>query len=161
MAKNLISKILAATDKGVNRTSGANGVLARLFRQMLLDLGISHSKWSTLMYDFITDVKNGVPNNKKDQTSMRGNLTKEFARPQMTWKVFCKAMRFLQICNIEIVIKARHLNGSTSLHSTSVDFGRRKDLAEFLAEVNKPDDVEDDLGAPNDLGIYAEHPENE
>lgn len=154
MAKNQIYKILSSPDKGVTRTSGANGVLARMFRKMLYDLNITNAKWGSLMYDFITDIRNGVPNNKKDQTSMRGNLTKEFSRPQMTWKVFCKALRFMQITRIELAIKAYHENGKTSVHSTEVDFGSRKDnIREFLEEVNKPDEVYVDEPDQLELGL--------
>lgn len=125
MAKNKLTRILTSEDKEVNKTFGSNGVLSRLFRKMLGDLNIGPSKFSSLLQEYILDARNKVPANKKDQTSMRGNLTKEFARPQMTWKVFCKAMRFLQIGKIEFVIKAHHAKtkGKTSLHSTVVDFG--------------------------------------
>jgi hypothetical protein len=123
MAKNKLTKILTAPDKDIKKTFGANGVLSRLFRQMLLDLNIGPSRFGSLLQEYILDPRNGVPNNKKDQTSMRGNLTKEFSRPQMTWKVFCKALRFLQIKKIEFVIKAHHRIGKSTIHSSVVDFG--------------------------------------
>lgn len=120
MAKNKLTRILTAPDKDIKKTHGANGVLSRLFRQMLLDLNIGPSRFGSLLQEYILDPRNGVPNNKKDQTSMRGNLTKEFSRPQMTWKVFCKALRFLQITKIEFVIKAYHRTGRSTIHSTVV-----------------------------------------
>lgn len=123
MAKNKLTKILTAPDKDIKKTHGSNGVLSRLFRQMLLDLNVGPSRFGSLLQDYILDPRNGVPNNKKDQTSMRGNLTKEFSRPQMTWKVFCKALRFMQIIKIEFVIKAHHRGGKSTIHSTVVDFG--------------------------------------
>lgn len=123
MARNKLTRILTAPDKDIKKTFGANGVLSRLFRQMLLDLNIGPSRFGQLLQHYILDARNGVPNNKKDQTSQRGNLTKELSKPQMTWKVFCKAMRLLQIVRIEFVVKAHHPGGKTSLHSTVVDFG--------------------------------------
>lgn len=108
MARTKINQILGAPDKGVSRTHGLNGILSRLFRQLLMNLNVTPMYWGSLMNDFIKDVRNGVPNNKRDQTSIRGNLTKEFARTQMTWKVFCKGLRFLQITNIKITIEATH-----------------------------------------------------
>lgn len=140
MAKNKLTKILTAPDKDIKKTFGANGVLSRLFRQMLLDLNVGPSRFGSLLQDYILDPRNGVPNNKKDQTSMRGNLTKEFSRPQMTWKVFCKALRFLQITKIEFVIKAHHRHGKTTIHSTVVDFGSH------MIDLERDDDVEEMQG---------------
>lgn len=147
MAKNKLTRILTAPDKDIKKTFGANGVLSRLFRQMLLDLNVGPSRFGSLLQEYILDPRNGVPNNKKDQTSMRGNLTKEFSRPQMTWKVFCKALRFLQITKIEFVIKAHHRTGRSTIHSTVVDFG-----GSYQAEkvINDSDDMEG-------LAIKAHH----
>lgn len=139
---NKMNKILMSPDKDVTKTSGANGVLSRLFRQMVLDLGIGPSQFGSLLQDYILDARHGVPNNRKDQTSQRGNLTKEFSRPQMTWKVFCKALRFLQVLKIDIIIKAHHENGMTTIHSTAVDFGRRIDLNRFDKELEQTEEKE-------------------
>ena len=148
MAKQNMKAVLASPDKGISKTYGANGVLSRLFRQMLHDLNITGPRFGNLLYDYITDSRHGVPNNKKDQTSIRGNLTKEFARPQMTWKVLCKALRFLQIVKIDLVIKAYHANGKTSLHSTVVQFGSRKELHLFNEGLEQSEDKESTIDVP-------------
>lgn len=108
MAKLKMNQLLTAPDKGAGKTPGINGVLSKLFRQLLVDLNVNPMRWGALMADFIKDVRNGVPDNRRDQTSIRGNLTKEFARPQMTWKVFMKAMRFLQVSNVKITLEVTH-----------------------------------------------------
>lgn len=123
MTKNKLVRLLNDPNKGMTETYGTNGILAHLFRRMLRDLNVSPMRWGSLMYDFITDPRNGVPDNKKDQTSYRGNFVKEFERRQMTWKVFCKAMRFLQLPRIELVIRAHHRNGKVTEHATFVNFG--------------------------------------
>jgi hypothetical protein len=123
MAKNKLVRLLNDPTKGMYETYGINGILAHLFRRMLHDLNVNTLRWGSLMYDFITDPRNGVPDNKKDQTSMRGNFVKEFERRQMTWKVFCKAMRFLQMVRIQLIIRAHHRNGEVTEHSTFVNFG--------------------------------------
>ena len=132
MAKNKLNRILTSPDKDIKKTFGANGVLSRLFRQILWDLNIGPNRFGTLLQEYILDARNGVPNNKKDQTSARGNLTKEFSRPQMTWKVFMKAMRFLQIVRIEFVVKLHHRSPSKppTLHSTVVELGERQEFDE-------------------------------
>jgi hypothetical protein len=160
MAKNKLTRILTAPDKDVKKTFGANGVLSRLFRQMLLDLNIGPPQFSILMAQYLADPRNAVPNNKKDQTSMRGNLNKEFSRPQMTWKVFCKALRFLQITKIEFVLQASRAVGKPTIHSTEVNFGGRLPIAEIdnetKGEINRLDslEMEDDLTR---MAIKATH----
>lgn len=125
MAKNKLDRMLAAPDKEVKKTSGANGVLARLFRIILLNLNVTPARFGSLLQQYILDPRNGVPENKKDQTSARGNLTKEFYKPQMTWKVFLKAMRFLRIKKIVFIVELHHSGpgNKTTLHSTDVNLG--------------------------------------
>lgn len=123
MAKNKLTRILTSPDREIRNTHGANGALARLFRVILLDLNIGPSRFGSLLQDYILDPRNGVANNKQDQTSARGNLTKEFARPQMTWKVFCKALKFLQILRIEFSVTAHWRHGNPTVHSTKVNLG--------------------------------------
>lgn len=125
MAKNQMANILAKTDKDVGNTYGPNGVLSRLFRKLLLTMNVNENRWNILMHAFLNDPRNGVPNTRKDQTSMRGNLTKEFARPQMTWKVFCKAMMFMQFVHFEVSIIARDKHGREVVFSTDVNLGDR------------------------------------
>lgn len=143
MAKNKLTEILTSPDKLMKKTSGPNGILSRLFRQILLDLNIGPARFASLLQDYINDVRNCIPDNRKDRTSSRGNMTKEFSRPQMTWRVFCKALRFLQIKKIEFVIKAHHANGKATLHSTVVDFGSRRDLQTFEENLEQHEDCEE------------------
>jgi hypothetical protein len=123
MARNQVMRLLGQADKGASGTYGAGGVLSRLWRQQLKDLGINIQRWNDLMYKFVTDPRNGYPNNKRDQQSARGNLTKEFARPQMTWKVFMKAQRFLGVKDLTIAIECNFIDGRRSVHSAPVNFG--------------------------------------
>lgn len=108
MGRPKMQQILSAPDKGASKTPGINGVLSRLFRLLMIDMKIDAMRWGSLMNAYIKDARNDIPNNRRDQTSIRGNLTKEFARPQMTWKVFMKAMRFLQVSNVKITIEVTH-----------------------------------------------------
>lgn len=161
MARNKITQLLTDPNKGISRTSGVNGVLSRLFRIMLLDLNINAMRWGVLMHSFINDVRNGVPNNKRDQTSIRGNLTKEFARPQMTWKVFCKAMRFLNVTGLQITVVATHANKpNQTIHTTSVNFGNvstKKLLNQtHEAPIEGESEEEDDDAEEQELALQGE-----
>lgn len=119
---NNVGKMLSDPTKGVKQTRGTSGVLSRAFRQMLADLSISVPQWSQYMHEFIMDPRNGIPRNRREQTSHRGNLTKEFTRPHMTWKVFTKAMRFLQVVDLEITFKIRRRNLKVTSHTVNVVF---------------------------------------
>lgn len=131
MGKNQMANILTKADKDASKTSGANGVLSRLFRKLLAQANINENRWNDFMRNFLNDPRNGVPNTKKDQTSMRGNLTKEFARPQMTWKVFCKAMIFMQFEQFEVCVIARKPGGQEIAFSTEVYLGKRGDTSQL------------------------------
>lgn len=130
-SKNLF-KLLDSTDKGVDRTYGANGLLSKLFRLFLRDMNIGPSRFGRLMREYINDPRNHVPRNRKDMMSVRGNLGAALSKPQMTWKVFCKGLRFLQIVKIEIAIRAYHSNGEQSDHYTSM----------MLSDYRKPNEEE-------------------
>jgi len=131
MQKNKMYDILESPDKHVHKTYGGNGVLSRLWRQMLLNLQIGPHQFGKMLESHVTNPINGVPNNRKDQISYRGNLTKEFAKPQMTWKVFMKALRFLNILNIELILVAKHRNMKFTVHKTFINFDSRTDAQDF------------------------------
>lgn len=120
--KESIRDLLARPDRGVGATSGIVGVLAGLFRQILFDLNIGTMKWSHLMDEYvqIESVHNNK-DNRRDRTSIRGNLNKEFQRSRMTWKVFCRGMMLLQVRRFGVVIILEHANGKKTAHSTIVD----------------------------------------
>jgi hypothetical protein len=133
--KDRIRDLLSRPDRGVGATSGITGVLAGMFRQMLLDLNINGMKWSHLMDEYVqveSEVHN--KNNRRDRTSIRSNLNKEFIRCRMTWKVFCRGMMLLKIRRFGIVIIAEHENGRKTAHSTIVDMS--------TADSTPQDDIE-------------------
>lgn len=136
-----IRQILSAPDKGASKTYGINGVLARLFRTMLKDLGVDGARWGSLMSDYLTDPRNAVPENKRDKTSARGNINKELFRPQMTWKVFFKGLRFLKIAEFEIQIITVRKNGQRYVHVTNVVLDT---LDDEPSEQDEFDDLEDE-----------------
>jgi hypothetical protein len=120
MARHDILKMLKEKDKGVGKTFGMNGTLSRLFRQMLLDLEIGPERFGSLMTDYLRDPKHRISKNRKDITSARGNLGMALAQPSMTFKVFCKGLKFLKIVKIEIGIRAYYSSGRESFHHTSM-----------------------------------------
>lgn len=110
MADNM-SQILTSPDKKENETYGVGGVLARLYRRILANLNINGGVWNALMFDYLSNPDNRIPTNQKDRTSIRGNIIRELARPQMTWKVFFKGLRFIQVVEFDITVGLKLRNG--------------------------------------------------
>ncbi len=113
MARNKLFKILSRQDKGTGLTHGIPGTLSCLFRLMLMDLNITQIKFTAYLVDYVRDKRNKIPDNRRDQSSIMGNLVKEFSRPDMTWKVFCKGVKFLQFTKFEICLKCHRQDGTS------------------------------------------------
>jgi len=147
--------------------TGITGVLTNLFRIIQFDMGINGYRWNSLMEEYLRfeiagaerrrrekDSRNTDPNkppidhvelNRRDRTSIRGNLHKEFNRSSMTWKVFCKTLMFLQWKRFQIVIIAEHRNGMQSEHrgpTVTLDYNQGLD------ELNEGDDDQHEPSQP-------------
>lgn len=112
-----------------NAQGGAGTILAKLFKSMLVQEKIDSSyPWNFLMDKFIKDPKNNIEQDNRSQSSARGNLQKELLKSTMSWRVFCKALRFLTIKSFVITIEATHSNGKKSAHFYNVDLSECPDL---------------------------------
>lgn len=105
------------------RSGGTASVLSKMFFTIMRNMNINETRWNHLMTNYILDKANCIPNNSKDQSSARGNLSKELLKKKQTWKVFCKALRFLNISKFEFVIRAHHPNGRITESIVPVSFG--------------------------------------
>lgn len=131
-----IDDILILPDKGIRSTKGVGGVIARLFRQILIDLNIGTTFYGSLITAYINDPINHIPDNRKDRSSIVGNFSKEFSKPFMTWKKFVEGLRVLQFegeVTITITGKSRRFDGVSS-HSTKFNLG---ELDDFSNETNE------------------------
>lgn len=99
--------------KGVKN---AKGVLAKLFRQALVDLNITTPLWNVKMNRYLNDPRNRIPSHSKDRSSARGNLNKELRRETMTWKVFRKALMFLGPVRATFIVRLEWPNRQTTEH---------------------------------------------
>jgi hypothetical protein len=135
-----MDRILAAPDKGVTETKGIGGILARLWRQTLLDLNIKGPRFEILLSEFIILARRGVNENKISRHFTRGNLRRELEKEKMTFKVFMKGMKFLKIKKIRFAIELEHGSGRKTLHQTVIDLGSNQ--IDDLFEVDSADDKE-------------------
>ena len=139
---NTMNNILTAPDKHQSKTYGGNGVLSRLWRLILLDLRVGPVEFGNMLHEYITNPINGVAGNRKAQISHRGNLTKEFARPQMTWKVFIKGLRFLNILKVRITLELYYSNTRTRTVFTDINLGGRYGAHLFNEALEQPEEME-------------------
>ena len=119
---------------------GAGGILARNFRQLLRDMQVNEEKWDKLMAKYVDFELKGVPEGAArdaQAASIRGNLTKEFAQPQMTWKVYVKALRFLGFHTIDFGVRGEGNDFKHEGTVTSVVFEALKEPKE--GESPRPD----------------------
>lgn len=138
-----ISRMLEDPNKEIHKTYGHVATLSKLWRIILKDLNIGGYRFSMLMERFLNDPNNHVPNNPKERFNNRGNLNKEMSNPTMSWKVFCKCMRFLQFTEFRITLEARHQDGKITTHRVMVPLvGTSVDESLF-------DDAAADPNAPN------------
>lgn len=112
--------------KGIPTESGPSFgigvVLSKLLQNMIHDLGFgSVDRWNFLMMKYINDPANEVKPDRRSQSSARGNLQKELSRSTMSWRVFVKGLRFLQIKKFTIIIKATSFTGNVTEHHQTVD----------------------------------------
>lgn len=130
-----LTRMLEDPNKEIHKTYGTSGLLSKLFRIMLRDLGIGGYRFSLLMEKFLNDPSNSVPANLRDRTSNRGNLNKEFSNSQMSFKVFCKALRFQQLVRFKLILEATHQDGTITVHEVGANLTND--------EVPFPDDEDD------------------
>lgn len=83
----------------------ARDVLSKAFRTILRESRFSVADWNTKMPDYLKDRRNGIPQNGKDMSSARGNLSKELSRNTMTWNVFMKGIAFMNPVSAKLTIE--------------------------------------------------------
>ena len=112
-----VNQMLQADDKGV---AEATGTLSKLFRQILLDVGVTPMQWSKLMQGYLTNPRNRVPKNGRDRSTHRGNLNKELRKPNMTWNNFKRGLIFLSPVKIRFEVHLTWNNKRTTLHGVTL-----------------------------------------
>lgn len=110
-------KILAAVNNGFKGAPAPVGVLAKLFRKIVDDLGIRAFIWAQLMDNYLNNPANGIAQNSKDRSTARGNLNKELYRERMSWKVFLKAIRFFGVLRADFTVKLYHSETHITEHT--------------------------------------------
>jgi len=133
--------------------AGTESALFCLLNSIMEDKNAkSVGNWSDNMYYFIKDRRNGIPTNIKDQAIARGNLKKEFEKNRMSWKVFCKALRFLRVVEFKISITVTDKDGAYKEYSQLVNLGEPVYTLDTVMEQSNDSNIVDKFN----VHIYEE-----
>ena len=124
-----LTRILDSKNKAVDE---ASGTLSKLFRRIMADQTFNKNVWNRNMLRYLKDPRNRIPQNPRDMSSARGNLSKELLRPTMTWGVFEKALRFLNPLRVKMTLEFEWRTGLKTEYSTII----------HLSEAEQPADDE-------------------
>ena len=115
----------------VVRSGGPGAVLARLFRTVMFDLGITENdRYDSMMARYIQKARL-LPDAAKQEAARIG-LSKELLKESITWKTFLKGLEFLYVKQVDFSLTLER-NGALSEHSHSFLLGSREQPGKHLA----------------------------
>ena len=102
-----------------NNTMG--GVLARLFRKTLFELGFNPIRFSKQLDNYISHTNKLASTSKYIRRETRSHVLRKLTNEELTWKVFMTGMfQFLNVKRMKVTIKLTHVNGKETEHSVSI-----------------------------------------
>ena len=108
------------------KSGTSDSILASIFRNILMDLGITATRFDKLLARYISNSL--IPVNIKESSSRRGNLKKELMKSSMSWKVFIKGLVFLNVKKFEISIRIFHDSDYITDHKRTIVLTNFQDL---------------------------------
>ena len=124
MQNKELNQVLSSKTK---RAEEATGTLSKLFRQILSDQNFSMNTWNRNMLRYLKDPRNRIPQNSRDMSSARGNLSKELLKRSMTWGVFEKAIRFLNPGRVRLTLEFEWRTGLKTEYSAIIHVGDKSE----------------------------------
>ena len=106
----------------VHSNGGVDSILSAFYNKIIDALRIEPPRLGYMLEKFLANQYRGI-SNTRDRSSARGNLLNELTRPTMTWKVFCKGLRCINIRRFELSIHLHHADGRITEHVHAVNLG--------------------------------------
>jgi hypothetical protein len=101
-----MSKIKKTLPYGEQISAGdSDSILASMYRALLWVANIPLHSFEKMLVRYIQRTYREA-SNVKDRTSLKASLYKELMADRITWRVFVKGMRVLNVTRFEITIKA-------------------------------------------------------
>lgn len=121
------------------RAGSATGILSRLWRIMLSELNINNDNYPMLMTKYLNSrLKDKGSGDTRAANTLRGNLNRQLAMPNMSFNVFLRALRVLRVDWIRIDVTIGRGQKKT-MHSIEVsDFNGYMD--QYEQTVQEQDD---------------------
>lgn len=101
------------------KVGSATGILSRLWRIMLAELNINNDNYPMLMTKYLDKRLKAGNRNVRALNTLRGNLNRQLAMPNMSFNVFLRALRVLRVDWLKIDITIGR-GGKKTMHSIEV-----------------------------------------
>lgn len=119
---NDMVKIITTKGGMISHCDGnANGVLAKIWRRILnqyrptrdpeIRRAITVTEFYKLRDSFVEEEIGPAPENSVDKHTISSSIMKEFSRPSITWPVFIKGLKFLQVHRANLTVTIEFSDG--------------------------------------------------
>lgn len=118
---NELESLLRDRTKKVSETQGLGGILALAWRTILFNLNMEIGNMEFLLKTYIERMRKNTADPSVAGYYNKGNIRRELAKNTMTFKVFMKALRVLDVTHVRIAFELTHRMGRKTLHEVHVD----------------------------------------
>ena len=121
-----MAKVIEDGLQGIQETSC---VLARIWRIILYETGLTGNQWHTQLAKLAASSKTKYTD--KDANSFAGNITRKLAKNDITWKALIQGLRILEYERMDI-------------HITLWKRGKKREILVKLNDLTKEGELHDD-----------------
>lgn len=122
-SRDHLRAVLNDRNKLINQTKGIGGILAQLLRTIFKEQNITDTVFNTVCDEYINSARFGL-SSKVAQYLNRGNIRRQVSQDTLTWKVFVRALKIMQVSRFVISIELHYHSGKpASFHEVGVDTG--------------------------------------
>ena len=107
-------------------TSDTNNVknsLSDIYYGLLFDLNISKDKFNNLLDSYLSLFSNDVFNTLNEKLNEKRKLLTQIFNTTMTWKVFCKGIKIINVVKFKMVFTLIDKDGKTLIHEQVITTG--------------------------------------
>ena len=107
-------------------TSDTNNVknsLSDIYYGLLFDLNISKDKFNNLLDSYLSLFSNDVFNTLNERLNEKRKLLNQIFNSTMTWKVFCKGIKIINVVKFKMVFTLIDKDGKTLIHEQVITTG--------------------------------------
>lgn len=107
-------------------TEQSQNLLTKLFRQVLVELNIGAKTFEPLVKRYLRDPHSGIADDPTARNNHRGNLMKELASNDMTWRIFLKALRVIGVSEFELALSIKRRSGGQDVITKHIIWSRNE-----------------------------------